>query len=102
MKLYEVRIGNSARVDMDNLRVFLDGMLSLDGAVRYANIMQAEIKMLAVFADCHRRTASKSLKEIHPEARKMLSHNRKWLYVYHIEGRFVIVDRIIPARMDKG
>lgn len=87
---------------MAELRVFLDGMLSLEGAVRYANIMREEIKMLAVFAECYRRTTSKSLKMIHPEARKMLSHNRKWIYVYHIDGHLVIVDRIIAAKMNKG
>ena len=32
----------------------------------------------------------------------MISHNRKWMYVYHIEGRIAIIDRIIPAKMDKG
>ena len=87
MRLYEVRIGNSARSDMEKLRAFLDGMLSLEGAI---------------LAECHRRTSSKSLKQIHPEARKMISHNRKWMYVYHIEGRIAIIDRIIPAKMDKG
>lgn len=102
MRQYEVRISESARFDMAELRVFLDGMLSLEGAVRYANIMREEIKMLAVFAECYRRTTSKSLKMIHSEARKMLSHNRKWIYVYHIDGHLVIVDRIIAAKMNKG
>ena len=27
---------------------------------------------------------------------------RKWVYVYHIEESFVIVDRILPAKMNKG
>ena len=102
MRLYEVRISDSARFDMADLRVFLDGMLSLEVAVRYANMMRDEIKMLALFAECHRRTTSKALKMIHPEARRMISHNRKWIYVYHIDGRLVIVDRIIAARMNKG
>ena len=102
MLLYEVRISESARSDMEQLRVFLDGMLSLEGAVRYANVMRSEIKMLAVFAECHRRTISQSLQLIHPEARRMISHNRKWIYVYHIEDHLAIVDRIIPSKMNKG
>ena len=81
MRLYEVRIAESARADMAELRKFLDGMLSVEGAVRYANMMRAEIKMLSVFAECHRLTSSKTLREIHPEARRMVSHNRKWIYV---------------------
>lgn len=31
-----------------------------------------------------------------------VSHNRRWIYVYHIEGTYVIVDRILPAKMNKG
>ena len=42
------------------------------------------------------------IRQIHPEARRMVSHNRKWVYVYHIEESFVIVDRILPAKMNKG
>ena len=52
MKIYEVRISRSARTDMDNLRVFLDGMLSEEGAIRYANNMRSEIKMLSIYAEC--------------------------------------------------
>lgn len=49
MQIYEVRISYSARADMDKLRIFLDEMLSEEGAVRYANNMRAEIKMLSVY-----------------------------------------------------
>ena len=86
MRLYEVRIAESARSDMDELRGFLDKMLSLEGAVRYANMMRAEIKMLSVFAECHRCTTSESLRMIHPEARRMLSHNRKWIFGWTPHG----------------
>ena len=48
------------------------------------------------------KTTSMTLRQIHPEARRMVSHNRKWVYVYHIEASFVIVDRILPAKMNKG
>ena len=102
MQVYEVRISHAAHADMTNLRAFLDAMLSVEGAIRYANNMRAEIKMLSVYADCFRRTTSKTLLSIHPQARRMISHNRRWLYVFHLEGSFVIVDRILPAKMNKG
>jgi len=57
---------------------------------------------LAFYADLYGKTTSMTLRQIHPEARRMVSHNRKWMYVYHIEASFVIVDRIIPAKMNKG
>ena len=101
MKTYEVRLSNAAYADMDELRKFLYAMLSEESAIQYANNMRAEIKMLAMYADCYGYSTSKSLRMIHPKARRMISHNRKWIYIYHIENPFVIVDRIIPAKMNK-
>ena len=102
MQVYEVRISRGAYADMAELRKFLDAMMTEEGAIRYAENMRAEIKMLAVYADLYGRTSSATLRRIHPEARRMVSHNRKWVYVYHIEEGFVIVDRILPAKMNKG
>lgn len=102
MQIYEVRISRDALQDMARLRAFLLEMMSEEGAVRYANNMRTEIKMLSVFANLYRKTTSKTFLQIHPEARHMVSHNRRWDYVFHIEDGFVIVDRIIPAKMNKG
>ena len=49
MQIYEVRMSHAAFADMANLRAFLNAMLSEDGAIRYANNMREEIKMLSVF-----------------------------------------------------
>jgi len=101
MRIYEVRIRHSALADMDNLRLFLDKMLSEEGAVRYAKNMKSEIESLSVFADCIGRSSSETIRSIHPNARRMISHNRKWIYVFHIEGDYVLVDRILPSKMNK-
>ena len=102
MRTYEVRISHVALEDMAELRLFLDSMLSEEGAIRYANNMREEIKMLAVYADCYGRSTSITLRQIHPKERRMVSHNRRWIYVFHIDGSFVIVDRILPSKMNKG
>ncbi len=102
MRSYKVRISLAARADMVELRKFLKAMMTEEGAVRYANNMRTEVKMLSVYAECYGRSTSATLRLIHPEARRMVSHNRKWVYVYHIDGPFVIVDSILPAQMNKG
>ena len=102
MQIFEVRISQNALNDMSALRAFLNNMMSEEGAVRYANAMRAEINSLSVYATFTARTSSKTLKKIHPDARRMVSHNRRWIYIYHIEEDVVIVDRIIPAKMNKG
>ena len=56
---------------------------------RYANNMREEIKTLAFYADLYGKSTSMTLRQIHPEARRMVSHNRRWIYVYHIEENFV-------------
>ena len=68
MQIYEVRISHAARIDMANLRAFLDAMLSEEGAIRYANNMRDEIKMLALYADLYGKSTSLTLRQIHPEA----------------------------------
>lgn len=102
MQIYEVRISHGARADMAELRKFLKEMMTVEGAIRYANNMREEIKMLALYADLYGKSTSLTLRQIHPEARRMVSHNRRWIYVYHIEENFVVVDRILPAQMNKG
>ena len=102
MKVFEVRISQKALNDMGALRIFLHNIMSEEGAVRYANAMRAEINSLSVYANFTARTSSKTIRQIHPEARRMVSHNRRWIYIYHIEEDVVIVDRIIPAKMNKG
>ena len=102
MQIFEVRISQKALCDMDVLREFLNGLMSEDGAVRYASTMRDEIKLLSVCAECMSRSTSTTIRQIHPKARRMVSHNHRWIYVYHIECDIVIVDRIIPAKMNKG
>ena len=48
MQIFEVRISHGARVDMAELRKFLKAMMTVEGAIRYANNMREEIKMLAL------------------------------------------------------
>ncbi|MBO4481284.1 MAG: type II toxin-antitoxin system RelE/ParE family toxin [Bacteroidales bacterium] len=102
MQTFEVRISQKALSDMNALREFLNGLMSEEGAVRYANAMRDEIKLLSVCAQCTSPSTSATLQQIHADARRMISHNRRWIYVYHIENDIVIVDRIVPAKMNKG
>ena len=96
-----MRISQKARLDMVMLREFLNGLMSEEGAVCYANTMRAEIKLLSVCAECLSRSTSTTIQQIHPKARRMVSHNHRRIYVYHIEENIVIVYRIIPAKMNK-
>jgi len=98
MKIYKVKISSTALADIDYLSDFLVSIMSLEGAWRYKNAMRQEILSLSLFADLYQPSHSKILQDIHPKARRMLSHNRKWNYVFHITEDLVVVDRIIPSK----
>ena len=97
MKTYKVRVLQSAEADIDELADFLFEKLSKEGAYRYLDFMKQEVLSLSVYADCFAKTQSKTILAIHPKARRMLSHNHKWAYVFHIEDDTVFVDRIIQS-----
>ena len=98
MREYRVIINRAARVDFLEIRTFLWGVLSFQSAEKYANAMRAEIKSISIFADCFQRSTSKQILSIHPQARRMVSHNKRWVYIFHIEDDFAIVDRILSAK----
>ena len=53
----------------------------------------------SVYADVYHQSRSKTIKMINPQARRMVSHNKKWNYIFHLEDDIVIVDRIMPSKM---
>ena len=78
---------------------FLLTVVSLEGARRYLDTMIAEVMSLSVFADLYRVSTKEDILQYHPQARRMVSHNKRWVYVFHIESETVIVDRIRPAKL---
>lgn len=98
MRIYNVRVSRSAEADIDELANFLFEHLSKEGAYRYLEFMKQEVLSLSVYADCFGESHSETLRAIHPNAKRMLSHNRKWAYVFHIDRDTVYVDRILPSR----
>lgn len=99
MKVYKVEIDASAREDIEDLSDFLVTKMSLEGARRYLDTMIQEVLSLSVYADFYTTSRSKTIKMIHSQARRMVSHNKKWNYVFHIEDDIVVVDRIMASKM---
>ena len=117
MRLYrKVEIDPSADEDIDELYDYLVQVMSYDSARRYVLAMIDEVNALAVYADCFAESRSATIRRVHPGARRMVSHNKKWVYVFHIEdegtasgrsdseaeNKIVVVDRILKGKMVKG
>ncbi len=91
-------IKKSALSDLDKLLDFLKTVMTREGANRYIDVLISEVQSLSIFASLYQPSHSEMLQNIHPKARRMLSHNRKWNYVFHITEDMVVVDRIIPSK----
>ena len=101
MKERKVEFADSVLEDIDEINAFLLSVMAEESAVKYVSAMRDELLSLSFLADCFQQSRSKQLLRIHPQARRMVSHNRKWQYVFHIEDAFVVIDRILPAKMLK-
>lgn len=99
MIVYRVRVEKSALEDIQELYQFLLTVKSKEGAHQYINAMNDEMMSLSVFANCFTLSRSKTIRAIHSHARRMVSHNRKYVYVFHIEGDIVYIDRILKVSM---
>lgn len=99
MTIYRVRVEHSALTDIRELQQFLLSVMSREGAHRYLDAMNGEMMSLSVFADCFGESRSQIIRTIHPHARRMVSRNHKFVYVFHLEGDIVYIDRILNAKM---
>lgn len=99
VKTYKVEIDASAITDLNELSDFLAENMSEEGAWRYKEAMRHEIFSLAIFADLYRTSRYVDVKRYHPQARHMVSHNKRWTYIFHLEDNTVVIDRIIASKM---
>ena len=99
MKNYRVRVSRKAWTDIEDLADFLLTVKDFESARRYLDTMMAEVQSLALFADLYRISTMTDILKYHLKARRMASHNRRWVYIFHIEDDTVIVDRIRPSKI---
>lgn len=99
MNIYKVAISSAAEADLFRLAIFLHGVMSLEGARKYHQTMRNEIQSLSILADLYIPSRYADIRQYHPRARRMVSHNKKWVYIFHIDDDTVIVDRIIPSKL---
>ena len=99
MTTYKVRMHRMAVLDMDALYEFLISVMSKEGANRYIDMITNEVLSLSILANVYSPSQYADIRRYHPQARRMVSHNKRWVYIFHIEDDSVIIDRILPAKL---
>lgn len=99
MTTYKIRIDASAEFDLKHLFGFLVSVMSREGANRYIDVIMNEVLSLSILADIYTPSHYADIRQYHPRACHMVSHNRRWVYIFHIEDNTVVVDRIVPSKL---
>ena len=99
MQHYKVILGPQAMNSVDAVVDFITGIYSEDSAQKYRKSILYELESLSYYASIFPLSRFQFVREIHPEAKTIPIMKRRWTVVFHIDGDYVIVDRILPSRM---
>jgi len=100
MRVYkEVVFSKAVLFDLGEIRDFIVFNNTHEAANKYIDQLEAEINALVYLADCFPISRWLSVRRYHPEARSLITRNKKWNVVFHTDGDLVIVDKIIPSKM---
>ena len=100
MRIYrEVVFSRAVLSDFGEIRDFITTNNTHEAANKYIDQLEAEINALVYLADCFPTSRWLSVRRYHPQARSIITRNKKWNIVFHTDGDLVVVDKIIPSKM---
>ena len=101
MRKYTVIVTDDAEDYFVELMRFVASRNTLESAIRYAKRIREEIEVLSYLAPMLANSKYELPKQYHPEAKTLAIGKKKLTAIFHIEGDFVIVDKILPSSMIK-
>lgn len=77
---------------------FIKSIHTEESAQKYRMSILFELDSLSCYASIFPLSRFRTAREIHPQARTVPILKRRWTVVYHIDGDYVIVDRILLSK----
>ena len=99
MRERRVIVPLSVRLYMDEIADHIIELSRPEHAVRYVHEMVAEINELSYMADMLPESHSTYIKKHHPDAKRYNIKHGTWCVIFHVEGEYVIVDKILPSSL---
>ena len=99
MKEYKLKYSDDILADIDRLFVFATSLHTVDFARKYTARIRKEIEDLSILAGIFHESSFRTAKVYHPHAKTMAVGKRKLTVIFHIDGEYVIVDKILPSCM---
>ena len=98
MRIYQVIISYEVLSELDAVSKYIASIYRPESGHKYVNRVLGQLAALSYSADAYQYSRFTLAKAIHPKAKTITIINRKWSVVFHIDGDFVIVDKIVPAK----
>lgn len=98
MRIYQVIISYEVLSELEAVAQYIASIYRPESGHNYVNRILGQLAALSYSADAYLYSRFELAKAIHPKAKTITIINHKWTVVFHIEGDFVIVDRIIPSK----
>ena len=102
MRTYKVVYSKAAINDIDGVVNYIISIYRVESGLRYKRRIQSQLDALAYCADSFGYSRRIMVRKIHSKAKTLSIMNRRWTVVFHIDGDYVFVDRIIPSKLIKG
>ena len=77
---------------------FIKSIHTEESAQKYRMSILFELDSLSCYVSIFPLSRFRTAREIHPQARTVPILKRRWTVVYHIDGDYVIVDRILLSK----
>ncbi len=101
MRKYIVIITDDVEEYFVELMRFVASNCTMEFAIRYAKRIREEIEPLAYLAPILPKSSYELPKLYHPEAKTFLIGNKKLTVIFHIDGEYVVVDKMLPSVLIK-
>lgn len=97
MRHYKVILRPEAMASVDEVVDFIKSIYTEESAQKYRKTVLFELESLSYYAAIFPLSRFRTAREIHPQARTIPILKRRWTVVYHIDGDYVMVDRILQS-----
>ena len=99
MKKYKVIYRVGVEAYFDKLGDYVGEMTSSYFALQYLQRLREEVERLSYLAPMLPSSKYELPKLYHPEAKTHVIGNKKMTVIFHIDGDYVIVDKILPSAL---
>jgi len=99
MKVYKLKYSKLAVEDVVRLARYVTAIYTHDSARKYVAQLRTEIESLSYLAGLLQESKYELPKLYHPQAKTLSVGKRKLTVIFHTEGEYVMIDKILPSCM---